>query len=102
MNSGGILGQTGSCHLELGEHRTAAEHFEQAASTLNPADLRTRALFASRAASAHFLAGDQDGGLAAADSALDLAAHVQSARLNEHLEQTMDHLRAAPATGLTT
>ncbi|MEU8926220.1 helix-turn-helix domain-containing protein [Kitasatospora sp. NPDC048545] len=93
MNRGEILGQTGSCHLELGDHKTAADHFEQAASTLNAADLRTRALFASRAASAHFLAGDRDGGFAAADSALNLAANIQSVRLNEHLEQAVEHLQ---------
>lgn len=96
MNRGEILGQTASCHLQLGEHRTAAEHFEQAASTLNPTDLRTRALFASRAASAHLLAGDRDGGFTAVDAALTLAASVRSARLNEHLVQTVEHLRAIP------
>ncbi|MFJ8476425.1 hypothetical protein [Kitasatospora sp. NPDC094011] len=96
MNQGEILGQTGSCHLELGEHKTAAGYFEQAVSTLNPADLRTRALLASRAASAHFLAGDRDGGLDAAGSALNPAANIQSARLNDHLEQTVEHVRATP------
>ncbi|MFD9060519.1 helix-turn-helix domain-containing protein [Kitasatospora purpeofusca] len=96
MNRGEILGQTASCYLQLGEHKAAAAHFEQAASTLNPTDLRTRALFASRAASAHLLAGDRYGGFEAADSALTLAANVQSARLNEHLEQAVEHLRAIP------
>jgi tetratricopeptide (TPR) repeat protein/transcriptional regulator with XRE-family HTH domain len=96
MNRGEILGQTASCYLQLGEHRTAAGYFERAASTLNPTDLRTRALFASRAASSHLLAGDRDGGFKAADSALSLATKVQSARLTEHLEQTLEHLRAIP------
>ncbi|MGW2397164.1 helix-turn-helix domain-containing protein [Kitasatospora sp. NPDC001664] len=96
MNSGEILGQTASCYLELGQHKAAADHFERAASTLNPNDLRTRALFASRAASAHLLAGDREGGFTAADSAFTLAVNVQSARLNEHLEQTAEHLRAIP------
>ncbi|MFD0404705.1 XRE family transcriptional regulator [Kitasatospora sp. NPDC127116] len=97
MNWGEILGQTGSCYLQLGEHRTAADHFEQAASTLNPTDLRTRALFASRAASAHLLAGDRDGGFIAADAALTLAANIQSARLADHLAQTVDYLQAIPS-----
>ncbi|MEU3562812.1 helix-turn-helix domain-containing protein [Kitasatospora sp. NPDC006786] len=96
MNWGEILGQTGSCYLQLGEHKTAADHFEQAASTLNPADLRTRALFASRAASAHLLADDRDGGFMAADAAFTLASKVRSARLTEHLEQTVEHLQAIP------
>ncbi|MFB8201926.1 helix-turn-helix domain-containing protein [Kitasatospora purpeofusca] len=96
MNHGEILGQTASCHLELGQHTVAASYFEQAASTLNPNDLRTRALFASRAASAHLLAGDRDGGFTAADSALTLAVDIHSARLNEHLEQTVEHLRPIP------
>ncbi|MGV9266559.1 helix-turn-helix domain-containing protein [Kitasatospora sp. NPDC003701] len=96
MNRGEILGQTASCHLELGEHQLAAGYFEQAASTLNPTDLRTRALFASRAASAHLLAGDRDGGFAAADAALTLAANVQSARLADHLAKAVEHVRAIP------
>ncbi|WP_308129703.1 helix-turn-helix domain-containing protein [Kitasatospora aureofaciens] len=96
MNRGEILGQTASCYLQLGEHTTAAGYFEQAASTLNPADLRTRALFASRAASAHLLAGERDGGFMAADTALTLATSVQSARLNEHLEQVVENLQAIP------
>lgn len=96
MNRGEILGQTGSCYLQLGRYKTAADHFEQAACTLNPADLRTRALFASRAASAHFLAGDRDGGFTAADDALTLAASVQSVRLTQHLEETVEHLHTIP------
>ncbi|MFF2142136.1 hypothetical protein [Kitasatospora sp. NPDC058190] len=96
MNRGEILGQTASCYLQLGEHTTAAGYFEQAASTLNPVDLRTRALFASRAASAHLLAGERDGGFMAADTALTLATNVQSARLNEHLEQVVENLQAIP------
>ncbi|MER7701570.1 XRE family transcriptional regulator [Kitasatospora sp. NPDC097605] len=96
MNRGEILGQTASCYLQLGEHKAAADHFGRAASTLNPADLRTRALFASRAASAHFLAGDREDGFEAAETALTLATNVQSTRLKEHLEQTVEHLLAIP------
>ncbi|MGF1425527.1 helix-turn-helix domain-containing protein [Kitasatospora sp. LaBMicrA B282] len=96
MNRGEIFGQTASCCLQLGEYKDAADHFERAASALNPADLRTRALFASRAASAHLLAGDHDGGFTAADAALTLATNVQSARLNEHLEQTLEYFHAIP------
>ncbi|WP_280674344.1 helix-turn-helix transcriptional regulator [Kitasatospora sp. MAA19] len=93
MNTGEVLGQTASCHLELGEYRRAADYFQQANDSLNPADVRTRALFASRAASAHLLSGDRDGGFAAADSALTLAAGVQSARLTEHLEKVVSEVK---------
>ncbi|MFJ3790793.1 XRE family transcriptional regulator [Kitasatospora sp. NPDC090091] len=96
MNPGEVLGQTGSCRLELGEYREAAGFFEAADSTLNPADARTRALFASRAASAHLLSGDAEGGLAAAESALTLAANVRSSRLADHLIDMIDGVQALP------
>ncbi|MGK4579643.1 helix-turn-helix domain-containing protein [Kitasatospora sp. HPMI-4] len=96
INRGEILGQTASCHLDLGEHREAAAYFEQAHEALNPADLRTRALFASRAASAHLMTGEREAGYAAADSALSLAEQVHSTRLNEHLETVARELRSVP------
>lgn len=94
VNNGEILGQTASCYLDLGDPQLAAAHFQQAHATLNPGDLRTRALFASRAASAHLATGERDHGYAEAEAALTLAKDVQSGRLNDHLERVATDLTA--------
>jgi transcriptional regulator with XRE-family HTH domain len=93
MNDGEILGQTASCYLDLGEHKAAASYFARAASAANPREVRTQALFASRAATAHLLAGDRDGGFEAADTALRLAGSVHSARLADHLATTAGYFQ---------
>ncbi|MFJ9420027.1 helix-turn-helix domain-containing protein [Streptomyces sp. NPDC101227] len=95
INEGEIHGQAGSCHLDLGNPRQAISSLIQAGKALNPADLRTRALILSRAATAQFREGDLEAGCATAHDAIDLAAHLQSARLNEHVHAMAGELSTA-------
>ncbi|UYB40930.1 helix-turn-helix domain-containing protein [Streptomyces sp. Je 1-4] len=94
INEGEIHGQAGSCYLDLGEPQKAVTSFTQAHDSLNPSDQRTRALFLSRAASAHVRQGDAEAGCDTAHRALDLAEQLQSARLNEHVESMLSDLEA--------
>jgi len=93
INAGEILGQRASCHLDLDDAQQAAEHFERAHAAMNPQDLRTRALFETRAASAHLRSGEREAGYGAAERAMTLAENIQSARLDEHLQQVADELQ---------
>lgn len=95
VNEGEIHGQTGSCHLDLGDPTSAAASFTKAWQALNPADHRTRALFLSRAATAHVKQGDVEAGAATAHEALDLAATIQSARLDNHVASMIHGLHQA-------
>ncbi|WP_252922973.1 MULTISPECIES: helix-turn-helix domain-containing protein [unclassified Streptomyces] len=98
INAGEIHGQSGSCYLDLGEPDKAVISFAQARKALNPAEQRTRGLFLSRAASAHIREGDVDAGCATAHEALDLAEQLQSARLNEHIENMLADLQPVSHT----
>ncbi|WP_268208143.1 helix-turn-helix domain-containing protein [Streptomyces shenzhenensis] len=93
VNEGEIHGQTGSCHLDLGDPSSAAASFTKARQALNPADHRTRGLFLSRAATAHVEQGDVEAGAAAAHEVLDLAAKLRSARLDSHVADMIHGLR---------
>lgn len=93
INEGEIHGQTGSCHLDLGDTRSAIASFTKAREALNPGDHRTRGLFLSRAATAHFANGDLEAGSVTAHEALDLADQLQSARLNDHIDVMLGRLR---------
>ncbi|MFE7585928.1 helix-turn-helix domain-containing protein [Streptomyces gardneri] len=93
INTGEIHGQSGSCYLDLGEPDKAVTSFTQARKALNPADQRTRGLFLTRAASAHLREGDVDAGCATAHEALDLAEQLQSARLNDHIQNMLAELQ---------
>lgn len=85
VHRGEVLGQAGSCHLELGDARKAGKAFGQACEVLSPADRRTRAIFTSRAGLAHLSAGELDLASAQTEAALDLADHVQSPRLMDQI-----------------
>lgn len=85
IHRGEVLGQAGSCHLELGDTRRASEAFGQACDALSAKDRRTRAIFTSRAGLAHLTAGDFDLASAQTEAALDLADQVQSPRLTDQL-----------------
>ncbi|MFD9483373.1 XRE family transcriptional regulator [Streptomyces sp. NPDC059991] len=98
INDGEIHGQAGSCHLDLGNPRQATEHFARASESLNPGDFRTRGLFLSRAATAHFKGGDVEAGCARAHETLDLAERLRSARLDEHADAMLRHV---PGEGRT-
>lgn len=92
INDGEIHGQAGSCYLELGDSGQAIGSFTQAHEALNPADLRTRALFLSRAATAQIRAGDIEAGCATAHEAVNIGEQLQSARLHEHLHTVVEEL----------
>ncbi|MEU6405464.1 helix-turn-helix transcriptional regulator [Streptomyces sp. NPDC046985] len=85
VNAGEILGQTGSCYLDLDQPVRAAECFTAARGVLNREETRTTAQFLSRAATAQMRAGESDAGCATAHEVLDIVEGVQSARLDDHL-----------------
>ncbi|MFD7550546.1 helix-turn-helix domain-containing protein [Streptomyces sp. NPDC059816] len=85
MNPGEVLGQTGSCLLDLGRPDQAAHSFAEARNALSPDETRTRAQFLSRAATAQMRAGDVDAGSATGHEVLSLVAGVRSARLDDNL-----------------
>ncbi|MDJ0382109.1 helix-turn-helix domain-containing protein [Streptomyces sp. G-G2] len=92
INEGEIHGQSGSAYLDLDDAPYAAVSFTEARKALNPADQRTNALFLSRAASAYLRKGELEAGCTTAHHALDLAEQLQSARLNEHIEDMIGEL----------
>ncbi|MFG2703126.1 helix-turn-helix domain-containing protein [Streptomyces sp. NPDC048386] len=93
INEGEIHGQAGSCYLDLGDPGNAVSSFTKARQALNPTDHRTKALFLSRAATAHIDQGDLEAGCAAAHEALDLAEQLESARLNDHVQVMLRRLQ---------
>jgi transcriptional regulator with XRE-family HTH domain len=95
INEGEIHGQTGSCLVDLGDPQNAIASFTKAREALNPTDHRTRGLFLSRAATAHIANGEVEAGSVTAHEALDLADQLQSARLNDHIDVMLGHLRPA-------
>jgi transcriptional regulator with XRE-family HTH domain len=92
INEGEIHGQAGSCHLDLGDPLRAAEYFVFAREAHNPDELRTRGLILSRAATAQIRGGDAEAGVATAHEAMDLAQRLSSARLTEHVRDTVAEL----------
>ncbi|MEE1798103.1 helix-turn-helix transcriptional regulator [Streptomyces sp. JV176] len=104
INPGEILGQTGSCYLDLGQPDKAATSFAAARHVLSRNETRTHAQFLTRAATAQMRAGDADAGCATAQEVLNLVDGVRSARLDEHLHSMLREARrfndAAPARAL--
>lgn len=86
MNAGEILGQRGSCYLELGRPAEAALAFDGARGRLSRDEVRTRAQFLSRAATAQMRAGDADAGCSTGQEVLSLVDGIRSARLDENLK----------------
>ncbi|GAA2595879.1 hypothetical protein [Streptomyces axinellae] len=70
INPGEILGQTGSCYLDLGHPARAATAFAAAQDVLSRGETRTTAQFLSRAATAQMRAGNPDAGCATAQDVL--------------------------------
>ncbi|MGW0770671.1 helix-turn-helix domain-containing protein [Streptomyces sp. NPDC002676] len=101
INPGEIMGQTGSCLLDLGRPDKAAEAFADARNAFSMDEIRTRAQFLSRAATAQMRAGDVDAGSAIGHEVLALVAGVRSARLDDNLATMLTEARryssAAPA-----
>lgn len=104
INRGEILGQRGSCFLELGRPAEAATAFGAARGVLSREEVRTTAQFLSRAATAQMRAGDADAGCVTGHQVLSLVDGVQSARLDEHLQSMLQEAQrfgsAAPAKAL--
>ncbi|MEN8649081.1 XRE family transcriptional regulator [Streptomyces sp. 21So2-11] len=92
INEGEIHGQAGSCHLDLGDPQRAVDSLARAREALNPTDLRTRGLILTRAARAQIRSGDAEAGVATANAAIDLAQHLNSARLTDHVHDVIDEL----------
>ncbi|MFD3524533.1 helix-turn-helix domain-containing protein [Streptomyces sp. NPDC058653] len=101
VNPGEILGQKGSCYLDLGQPAKAVAAFTEAREFLKRDETRTHAQFLSRAATAQLRAGDADAGCATGQEVLSLVDGVRSARLDDHLYSMLREARhfndAAPA-----
>ncbi|MGW2590308.1 helix-turn-helix domain-containing protein [Streptomyces sp. NPDC001515] len=93
INPGEIRGQTGSCLLDLGQPGRAAEAFAAARDTFAVDEVRTRAQFLSRAATAQMRSGDVEAGSATGHEVLALVTGVSSARLDENLTAMLDEAR---------
>ncbi|MFI5751176.1 helix-turn-helix domain-containing protein [Streptomyces sp. NPDC051644] len=89
INPGEILGQRGSCFLELGRPAEAASAFASARGVLSREETRTRAQFLTRAATAQMRAGDADAGAATGHEVLTMVDGIRSARLDEHLRSML-------------
>ncbi|MCT6780567.1 helix-turn-helix domain-containing protein [Streptomyces sp. CS7] len=89
INRGEIFGQRGSCYLELGRPIEAAQAFDAARDVFSREEVRTRAQFLSRAATAQMRAGDADAGCAIGQEVLDLVEGIKSARLDENLRNML-------------
>ncbi|WP_329163794.1 transcriptional regulator [Streptomyces anulatus] len=89
INRGEILGQRGSCYLELGRPAEAAHAFDAARDVFSREEVRTRAQFLSRAATAQMRAGDAEAGCLIGKEVLDLVEGIKSARLDENLRNML-------------
>ncbi|MFC5956792.1 helix-turn-helix domain-containing protein [Streptomyces pratens] len=98
VHTGEILGQTGSCYLDLGQPDRAAQSFAAARDVLSRDEIRTTAQFLSRAATAQMRAGDADAGCATAHDVLTLAEGIASARLDDHLRNMLNEARSYGAS----
>ncbi|MFD6182012.1 helix-turn-helix domain-containing protein [Streptomyces goshikiensis] len=93
VNRGEILGQRGSCYLDLGRPAEAAHAFDAARGELSREEVRTRAQFLSRAATAQMRAGDADAGCHTGQEVLALVDGIRSARLDENLQKMLTEAR---------
>ncbi|MGW2127413.1 hypothetical protein ACWCYH_02160, partial [Streptomyces coelicoflavus] len=98
INPGEIMGQTGSCLLDLGHPGQAAEAFADARNAFSTDEIRTRAQFLSRAATAQMRAGDIDSGSAIGHEVLALVVGVRSARLDDNLATMLTEARRYSST----
>ncbi|MER7933030.1 MULTISPECIES: helix-turn-helix transcriptional regulator [unclassified Streptomyces] len=98
INPGEIMGQTGSCLLDLGRPDQAAQAFADARDAFSPDEIRTRAQFLSRAATAQMRAGDVDAGSATGHEVLGLVSGVRSARLDDNLDMMLAEARSYSST----
>jgi hypothetical protein len=99
VNPGEIMGQTGSCYLDLDQPAQAAKAFGAARDVLSTEETRTTAQFLSRAATAQMRAGEADAGCAIAHDVLTLSDGIQSARLDDHLRNMLTEAqRLVPST----
>ncbi|MER6719899.1 helix-turn-helix domain-containing protein [Streptomyces halstedii] len=89
INRGEILGQRGSCYLELGQPAEAAHAFDAARDVFSREEVRTRAQFLSRAATAQMRAGDADAGCLIGQEVLSLVQGIKSARLDDNLRNML-------------
>ncbi|WP_246075540.1 hypothetical protein [Nonomuraea terrae] len=79
--------QIGLTLTRLGDHATAARHFEASMNARRPVELRTRTLIGLRAAQAHLRAGDLDRAAATALGLGDDVRLIASARVRDELRR---------------
>jgi transcriptional regulator with XRE-family HTH domain len=92
LGEGDIHSQAGCCHLDLGEHRKAAELLDRATETLRPEQVRSRGLTLVRAAIARHRLGDAAGAYRRGEQAVEIAGRIRSGCLDEHVRALTDTL----------
>ena len=90
LGEGDIHAQAGCCHLDLGDHGQAAQLLDRAAETLRPEQVRTRGLVLARSAAARLRLGDPSGAYETGERAVEVAAQVRSACLDEQIRFLTD------------
>ncbi|MEU6175573.1 helix-turn-helix transcriptional regulator [Streptantibioticus parmotrematis] len=92
LGEGDIQAQAGSCHLDLGDHREAATLLDLAAERLGSGRSRARGLALARSAQARLRLGDPQGAYETAGQALEIAARIRSASLEEQVRPLTEAL----------
>ena len=90
LGEGDIHAQAGCCHLDLGDHRQAAQLLDMATETLRPEQVRSRGLALARASAARLRLGDASGAYQRGEQAVEIAARVRSAGLDEQVRFLTD------------
>ncbi|HEV7897786.1 MAG TPA: hypothetical protein VGP31_08095 [Planosporangium sp.] len=85
MSEGEFHGQAGSCFMQLERYDKAVQHFQKAFDAYSAFCVRDRALCLTRKATALVRLNKSDEGHAEALKAVDLAAQINSARLEDHM-----------------
>jgi transcriptional regulator with XRE-family HTH domain/tetratricopeptide (TPR) repeat protein len=85
MSEGELHAQTGSCLLDLGQHRRAVTHFQQAIDAFGPPCVRDQAQCLTRMATAQLALGNADQACADATRAVGLAQGLHSTRFRDQL-----------------
>jgi tetratricopeptide (TPR) repeat protein len=85
MSEGELHAQTGSCLLDLGDHRLAVTHFQQAIDAFGPLCVRDQAQCLTRMATAQLALGNADQACADATRAVELAEGLHSTRFRDQL-----------------
>ena len=92
LGEGDVHWQAGACHMDLGDHAQAAALLDLAAEAMRPEQVRSRGLALARAAAARLRLGDAKGAYETGEQAVQIAASIRSACLDEQIRFLTDAL----------